>query len=83
MKNMTLWPFFQVSTPAETKQASQMRPNNPPHRYHALRAKGMKLLLRRHWSGAPHARRTPGCSGLNPRPARGLAEGCNGARCCV
>jgi hypothetical protein len=31
-------------------------------------------------TGASNA---PACSGLNPRPASGLAEGCSGARCCV
>jgi len=47
MKNMTLWPFFQVRTPADTKQASQMSPSNPPHKYQTPKAKGMKILLRR------------------------------------
>jgi len=33
-KNMTLWPFSYVSTPAESKQISQRRPSSPPHKYH-------------------------------------------------
>ena len=36
MKNMTLWPCFQVSTPAESKQISQRRPSNPPHTNHPM-----------------------------------------------
>jgi hypothetical protein len=45
-KNRILWLFFHVRTPAETKQANQRRPNSPPHKYQALTAKGILLLLR-------------------------------------
>jgi hypothetical protein len=38
MKNRTLWPCFQVSTPAESKQISQRSPSNPPHKYQWLKA---------------------------------------------
>jgi hypothetical protein len=43
MKNMTLWPCFQVSTPAESRQINQRRPSSPPHKYHWLMAKSTKL----------------------------------------
>jgi hypothetical protein len=43
MKNRIVWPCFQVSNPAESKQISQRSPNNPPHRYQWLKAKSIKV----------------------------------------
>ena len=44
MKNRILWPFFQVSTPAETKQMNQRSPSSPPHKYHWL-TRNQKVIV--------------------------------------